>query len=80
MSEPVNDDSLGTISRAMTAWLRFYDVEPEDKVLDVLARAARDHYSEGYRTPDDLATYLIGTYLGWWSVMMTNATTSNSIH
>ncbi len=79
MSELVSDDSLGTISRAVTAWLRFYDVEPEDKVLDVLARVARDHYSEGYRTPDDLATYLIGTYLGRSSVMI-NAPTSNSSH
>jgi len=79
MSEPVNDDSLGTISRAVTAWLRFYDVEPDDQVLDGLARAARDHYLEGYRTSDDLATYLIGTYVGRWS-MMINAPTSNSSH
>ena len=79
MIEPVNDDSLGTISRAVTAWLRFYEVEPEDKVLDVLARAARDHYLEGYRASDDLATFLIGTYVGRCS-MMINAPTSNLSH
>ncbi|WP_320204009.1 hypothetical protein [Agrobacterium rosae] len=80
MSEPINDHFLATVSRAVTMWQVFYEVDPEDKVLDTLIRLARDHYGEGYQTSDDLATYLIGTYLGRWSVMMTNAPTSNSIH
>lgn len=79
MSEPINDHYLATVSRAVTMWQVFYEVEPEDKVLDTLNRIARDHYLEGYRTSDDLATYLIGTYVGRWS-MMVNAPTSNSSH
>jgi len=79
MSKTVADDSAATISRAVTMWQIFYEVEPQDKVLDILVRAARDHYVERYRTPNDLATYLIGTYVGRWS-MMINAPTSNSSH
>ncbi len=59
MSKTVADDIAATISRAVTMWQVFYEVEPQDKVLDILVRAARDHYLEGYRTSDELATYLI---------------------
>lgn len=79
MSKAINDDGRATISQAVIIWQHFYDVEPQDKVLDALARVAGGHYRQGYRTPDDLATYLIGTYVGRWS-MMISAPTSMSIH
>ncbi|MBW6426081.1 hypothetical protein KX729_32470 [Rhizobium sp. XQZ8] len=67
------------ISRALAAWFRFYEVDPEERMLEVLAQAASELYPGGYRSPDDLATSLIGSYVGPWS-LMTNAPTSASVH
>ena len=79
MDDPISGVGLAVISRAVTEWLRFYEVAPEDRILDVLTRAAREHYAEGYRRPDELATYLIGRYVGRWS-LVSNAPTSASVH
>jgi hypothetical protein len=74
-----NSVDLDIVSQAVTAWFRFYEVDPDERTLKVLARAAGELYQGGYRSADDLATSLIGTYIGPWS-LMANAPTSVSVH
>lgn len=67
------------MSEAVQAWYRFYEVSPDDRASQVLCNAAIDLYNDGYRTVDDIATVLIGTYVGIWSTKI-NAATSTSVH
>jgi hypothetical protein len=67
------------MSEAVQAWYRFYEVSPDDRASHVLCNAAIDLYNDGYRTVDDIATVLIGTYVGIWSTKI-NAATSTSVH
>jgi hypothetical protein len=70
---------IAVVSEAMTAWFRFYELDPCERSLTALARAAGQLYLGGCRSADDLATSLIGTYIGRWS-LMANAPTSSSVH
>ncbi|KQV18240.1 hypothetical protein ASC97_29690 [Rhizobium sp. Root1203] len=68
-----------TMSEAVQHWYRFYEVPPNDQSSQVLCTAAISLYNEGYRSVDDIATALIGTYVGIWSTKV-NAPTSSAIH
>lgn len=70
---------LDVVSQAVTDWFRFYEVDPDQQAIQILARAAGELYLGGYHSADDLATSLIGTYIGRWSLMV-NAPTSASVH
>jgi hypothetical protein len=61
------------------AWYRFYEVDPKDGLSDVLRQAAIDFYQEGHRNSDDIATALIGTYVGVHAIRV-NAPTSVALH
>ncbi|MGB8287741.1 MAG: hypothetical protein WCE42_07335 [Rhizobium ruizarguesonis] len=68
-----------TMSEAVQAWCRFYGVDPKDGLSDVLCQAAIDFFQEGHRTSDDIATALIGTYIGIHATRV-NAPTSAALH
>ncbi|TAX87418.1 hypothetical protein [Rhizobium leguminosarum] len=74
-----NKVDLDVVSQAVTAWFRFYELDPDEQSIEILARAAGELYVFGYHSADDLATSLIGTYIGRWSLMV-NAPTSASVH
>jgi hypothetical protein len=67
------------MSEAVRNWYRFYEVPPNKQSSQVLCTAAINLYNEGYRSVDDIATVLIGTYVGIWSTKV-NAPTSATIH
>ena len=73
------DSEYRLTSEAVQTWYRFYEVSPDDRASHVLCTAAIDLYQHGYRTADDIATMLIGTYVGIWSTKV-NASTSASVH
>lgn len=78
-NNPQIDVDTEIVSQAVSDWLRYYEVSPDEKALRVLARVAGELFLGGYRSPDDLSTCLIGTYIGRWSLMV-NAPTSASVH
>ncbi len=67
------------MSEAVQIWYRFYEVPPNERSSQVLCEAAISLYNEGYRSVDEIATALIGTYIGLWSTKV-NAPTSSAIH
>jgi hypothetical protein len=67
------------MSEAVQTWYRFYELRPDEQSSQVLSEAAISLYNEGYRSVDDIATALIGTYVGIWSTKV-NAPTSLAIH
>jgi hypothetical protein len=52
------------MSEAVENWYRFYEVPPNEHSSEALCNAAISLCNEGYRTIDDIATALIGTYIG----------------
>ena len=70
---------LDVVWQAVIAWFRFYELDPDEQSIQVLARAAGELFVGGYHSADDLATSLIGTYIGRWSLMV-NAPTYTSVH
>jgi hypothetical protein len=54
-------------------------VDPKDGLSDVLCQATIEFYQEGHRTSDDIATALIGTYVGIHATRV-NAPTSAALH
>ncbi|MGO4117479.1 hypothetical protein ACCS70_25830 [Rhizobium ruizarguesonis] len=73
--EPV----VAVVSEAVRRWYEFYEITPDNKASDVLCHAALNFYGDGYRTIDDIATLLIGTYPGL-SATRINAPTSQAVH
>lgn len=74
-----NDPGFRMMSEAVQAWYRFYEVSPDDRATEMLSSAAIDLYNEGYRSADEIATMLIGSYVGIWSTRV-NAPTSAALH
>jgi hypothetical protein len=70
---------IALLSEAVQRWYRFYEVSPDEAVSDVLCSAALGLYREGHRSLEDIATVLIGTYVGI-SATRVNATTSQLVH
>jgi len=74
-----NDPDFRMLSDAVQAWYRFYELPPADPASHTLCNAAIALFNEGYRTVDEIATALIGAYVGFVATR-TNAPTSMSLH
>jgi hypothetical protein len=70
---------IDLLSEAVQRWYRFYEVPPDEAATDILCSAALGLYREGHRSLEDIATVLIGTYVGI-SATRVNAPTSQSVH
>jgi hypothetical protein len=66
-----DEPDFKTMSDAVQAWYRFYELDPKD--------GPSDFYNAGHRTPGDIATALIGTYVGIHATRV-NAPTSAAVH
>ncbi|RXT29893.1 hypothetical protein B5P46_02200 [Rhizobium leguminosarum] len=73
--EPV----VAVVSEAVRRWFEFYEVPLDERASDALSSAAISLYGDGYQTVDDIATMLIGTYVGLWATRI-NAPTSKAVH
>jgi hypothetical protein len=67
------------MSLAVQNWYRFYEVEWNDEVSSFLCSAAIALYNDGCRCADEMATTLIGEYVGLVATRI-NAPTSMSVH
>jgi hypothetical protein len=67
------------LSKAVSRWFEYYNAEYDETASETLCNAAVDLFNEGYRSTDEIATLLIGTYIGIWSTRV-NAPTSCAIH
>jgi len=74
-----DEPDFTTLSDAVRAWYRFYELDPKDGLSNVLCQAAIDFYHAGHPTPGDIATALIGTYVGIHATRV-NAPTSAAVH
>jgi hypothetical protein len=80
MEEPMSKQpDFRAMSEAVQNWYRFYEVPPDEQSSQVLCTAAIELYNQGYRSAGDIATALIGTYIGIWSTKV-NAPASSAIH
>ncbi|AUW42658.1 hypothetical protein [Rhizobium leguminosarum] len=79
MKKELDKPDFKTMSEAVQAWYRYYEVDPKDGLSDVLRQATIEFYQEGHRTSDDIATALIGTYVGIHATRV-NAPTSAALH
>lgn len=79
MEQPEPQSATKMLSRAVQRWYRYYEVEQDDRASHVLRHAAITLFNDGYRSEDDIATMLIGTYVGLNSTKV-NALTSSSVH
>jgi hypothetical protein len=79
IEQQISSEVLRTLSDAVERWFEFYEVESDEKVSRTLCDAAVVLYRRGHRKVDDIATILIGTYIGLWSARV-NAPTSASMH
>ncbi|NKN09527.1 hypothetical protein [Rhizobium laguerreae] len=78
--EKMNREQLTQmLSRAVHRWFRYYGLERDNYASQVLCNAALEFYNEGYRSEDDIATILIGTYVGVDATKI-NAPTSAAVH
>lgn len=75
-SEP--QDAMKMLSRAVQRWFRNYEVEHDDHASHVPRYAAIALFNDGYRSEGDIATMLIGTYVGLSSKKV-NALTSSIV-
>ncbi|TAX22738.1 hypothetical protein ELI02_33840 [Rhizobium leguminosarum] len=73
------EDLVLLLANAVDQWFRYYAVEHDDRVRDVLCNAGLDFYKAGYRSEDDLATLLIGTFVGLASTKI-NTPASATVH
>jgi hypothetical protein len=78
MPKPAQDDRL-IMSKAVKAWYLYYNVAWDDQASSFLCDAAIELYNEGCRSADEMATILIGTYVGLAATRV-NAPSSGSVH
>ena len=74
-----SDKDFRMLSEAVQQWFRFYEVSPDDRASSRLGSEALQLYNEGYRTAEEIATLLIGSYVGLWSTRIISAS-SSSVH
>ena len=67
------------ISVAVKEWYRYYNLGWDDQASSFLCDAAIDLYNQGCRSSEEMATILIGTYVGLESTRV-NAPSSTSLH
>ncbi|MGR9251259.1 hypothetical protein [Rhizobium leguminosarum] len=70
---------VAVVSEAVRRWFEFYEVPLDERASHTLCSAAISLYGDGYQTVDDIATMLIGTYVGIWATRI-NAPTSAAVH
>jgi hypothetical protein len=73
-----DDPDFKMMSEAVQAWYRFYEIDPKRGLSDVLCQAAIGLCREGHYNSDDIATVLIGTYVGIHATRV-NAPTSAAV-
>ncbi|MGZ2461781.1 hypothetical protein [Rhizobium anhuiense] len=73
------EQAMKMLSRAVERWYRYYELEHDDGASDVLCNAAIALFNEGYRSEGDIATMLIGTYVGLDATKV-NAPTTATLH
>ncbi|MBB3165669.1 hypothetical protein HFO74_26305 [Rhizobium laguerreae] len=78
MSKCIENDHL-LMSKAVREWYRHYEVEWDDQASSFLCDAAIELYNEGCRSVEEMATVLIGTYVGLAATRV-NAPSSSSMH
>ncbi|MGM5056121.1 hypothetical protein ACD589_15740 [Rhizobium sp. 814_E9_N1_1] len=78
MSKCIQNDHL-LMSKAVREWYRYYEVEWDDQASSFLCDAAIELYNEGCRSVEEMATVLIGTYVGLAATRV-NAPSSSSLH
>ncbi|MGR8925311.1 hypothetical protein ACU8MB_16365 [Rhizobium leguminosarum] len=78
MSKCIQEDQL-LMSKAVREWYRYYEVEWDDQASSLLCDAAIELYNEGCRSVEEMATVLIGTYVGLAATRV-NAPSSSSVH
>ncbi|TBF31529.1 hypothetical protein [Rhizobium ruizarguesonis] len=78
MSKCIQADHL-LMSKAVREWYRHYEVEWDDQASSFLCDAAIELYNEGCRSVEEMATVLIGTYVGLAAARV-NAPSSSSVH
>lgn len=74
-----DEDLVKVLASAVDQWFRYYEVQHDDHVWNVLHNAALDLYKDGYRSEGDLATLLIGAFVGVASTKI-NASASATVH
>ncbi|NEK17761.1 hypothetical protein [Rhizobium leguminosarum] len=78
MSKCIQNDHL-LMSKAVREWYRYYEVEWDDQASSSLCDAAIELYNECCRSVEEMATVLIGTYVGLAATRV-NAPSSSSVH
>lgn len=78
MSKCIQEDHL-LMSKAVREWYRYYEVEWDDQASSFLCDAAIELYNGGCRSLEEMATVLIGTYVGLAATRV-NAPSSSSVH
>jgi hypothetical protein len=73
------EQTMKILSRAVQRWYHYYELEHDDHASDVLCNAAIALFNDGYRSEGDIATMLIGTYVGLDATKI-NAPTSMTLH
>ncbi|MGO7565822.1 hypothetical protein ACC754_44190, partial [Rhizobium johnstonii] len=74
----IQEDHL-LMSKAVREWYRHYEVECDDQASSFLCDAAIELYNEVCRSVEEMATVLIGTYIGLAATRV-NAPSSSSVH
>jgi hypothetical protein len=77
--DQLTGSELRTLSEAVQRWFDFYQAESDENVSQTLCDAAVALYRDGHRQAADIATILIGTFIGPLSARV-NAPSSASIH
>lgn len=78
MSKIAPEDRL-IMSKAVREWYRHYNVSWDDQASSFLCDAAIELYNDGCRSVQEMATVLIGTYVGLEATRV-NAPSSNAMH
>jgi hypothetical protein len=75
----VEQDERQIISKAVAGWYRHYNVTWDDQASSFLCDAAIELFNGGCRSAEEMATVLIGTYVGLAATRV-NAPSSDSVH
>ncbi|MBB3318223.1 MULTISPECIES: hypothetical protein [unclassified Rhizobium] len=72
------DGQSALISKAVKQWYSFYEIQPDEASSETLCKAAIGLLEQGFDS-EDIATLLIGKYVGKWATRI-NAPSSNTVH
>ncbi|MGZ2432627.1 hypothetical protein [Rhizobium redzepovicii] len=78
MSKLAHPDHL-IISKAVSQWYRHYNAAWDDDASSFLCDAAIELFNEGCHSVDEMATALIGAYVGLAATRV-NAPSSSAVH